>query len=49
MNSMPDNWSYVFAAYGVAAVAFIGYWRYLAARARNAGTVPVTRTKGRRT
>ena len=34
MNPMPDNWSYVFAAYGVAAVALIGYWRYLSARAR---------------
>jgi hypothetical protein len=30
---MPDNWSYVLAAYGVAAVALIGYWRYLSARA----------------
>ena len=32
--SMPDNWGYVAAAYGVAAAALIGYWRYLAARAR---------------
>jgi hypothetical protein len=31
---MPDNWSYVLTAYGVAAVAMIGYWRYLSARAR---------------
>jgi cytochrome oxidase assembly protein ShyY1 len=31
---MPDHWSYVLAAYGLAAVALIGYWRYLAARAR---------------
>ena len=37
MNAMPDNWSYVLAAYGVAAVALIGYWRYLAARARAGG------------
>jgi hypothetical protein len=31
---MPDHWSYVLAAYGVAAVALIAYWRYLAAKAR---------------
>ncbi len=31
---MPDNWSYVVAAYGLAAVALFGYWRYLSARAR---------------
>ncbi len=31
---MPDNWSYVFAAYGLAAAALIGYWRSLARRAR---------------
>jgi cytochrome oxidase assembly protein ShyY1 len=34
MNPMPDHWSYVLAAYGVAAAVLIGYWRYLAARAR---------------
>ncbi len=34
MSPMPDNWSYVLAAYGVAAVALIGYWCYLSARAR---------------
>ncbi|HUO64132.1 MAG TPA: hypothetical protein VMT97_10535 [Terriglobales bacterium] len=32
---MPDNWSYVFAAYGVAAVVLLAYWRRLAARAKN--------------
>ena len=37
MSPMPDNWSYVLAAYGVAAVALIGYWRYLSARARALG------------
>lgn len=31
---MPDNWAYVFAAYGIAAVALFGYWRRLARRAR---------------
>jgi hypothetical protein len=35
VNPMPDNWGYVLAAYAVAAAAFLGYWRYLAARARS--------------
>ena len=34
MTLVPDNWSYVFAAYGLAAAALLGYWRYLGARAR---------------
>jgi hypothetical protein len=34
MSPIPDNWSYVLAAYGVAAVALIGYWRYLSVKAR---------------
>ena len=34
MSPMPDNWGYVVAAYGVAAVVLIGYWRYLSERAR---------------
>ncbi len=34
MSAMPDNWTYVFAAYGLAAAALLGYWRYLCARAR---------------
>ena len=34
---MPDNWSYVFFAYGLAAVALIGYWRRLAGRAKSLG------------
>ena len=33
MTRMPENWSYVLAAYGVAAVVLIGYWRYLSLRA----------------
>jgi len=32
---MPDNWSYVFAAYGLAAVVLLAYWRRLAARTRD--------------
>jgi hypothetical protein len=35
-----DNWGYVFAAYGIAAVALIGYWRHLARRARDAAPAP---------
>jgi hypothetical protein len=31
---MPDNWGYVFSAYGLAAVALLGYWRRLTRRAR---------------
>ena len=34
MTPMPDHWNYVLTAYGLAAIALIGYWRYLAARAR---------------
>ena len=26
---MPDNWGFVLAAYGLAAVVLIGYWRML--------------------
>jgi len=31
---MPDNWGYVFAAYGLAAAALFAYWRSLVRRAR---------------
>ncbi len=31
---MPDNWSYVAAAYAIAAAALLGYWRYLVRRTR---------------
>ena len=31
---MPDNWGYVFSAYGLAAVALLWYWRRLAGRAK---------------
>jgi hypothetical protein len=34
MNRMPDHWNYVVAAYGLAAVFLLAYWRYLAGRAR---------------
>ncbi|MFQ5896782.1 MAG: heme exporter protein CcmD [Candidatus Methylomirabilia bacterium] len=31
---MPDNWGFVFAAYGIALVVLIGYWRRLTRRGR---------------
>ncbi len=31
---MPDNWGFVLAAYGLAAVVLIAYWRRLVRRAR---------------
>jgi len=31
---MPNNWGYVSAAYGIAAVLLVGYWRHLARRSR---------------
>ncbi|HKW95516.1 MAG TPA: hypothetical protein VJX92_26755 [Methylomirabilota bacterium] len=31
---MPANWGYVLAAYGLAAVALLAYWRHLARRSR---------------
>jgi hypothetical protein len=37
VTSMPDHWDYVLAAFGVAAIALAGYWRYLTARARSLG------------
>ena len=32
---MPDNWSYVFAAYGLADVGLLAYWRHLTGRAKS--------------
>jgi len=32
---MPDNWGYVFSAYGLAAVVLLAYWRHLAGRAKS--------------
>jgi hypothetical protein len=29
---MPDNWGYVFAAYGIAAIVLGAYWRRLVRR-----------------
>jgi hypothetical protein len=36
---MPDNWSYVFAAYGLAALVLVGYWRRLHRRERELATL----------
>ena len=47
MSPMPDHWNYVLAAYGLAAIGLIGYWRYLAARARTLSQP--RRAKGRPT
>jgi len=29
---MPDNWAFVFAAYGLAAIVLATYWRFLIRR-----------------
>jgi len=29
---MPDNWGFVIAAYGLAAIVLIAYWRFLLRR-----------------
>jgi hypothetical protein len=43
---MPANWGYVIAAYAIAAIAFLGYWRHLARRARAlARPRPASRTR----
>ena len=34
---MPDNWGFVLAAYGLAAVVLIAYWRRLVRRERAMG------------
>jgi hypothetical protein len=40
---MPDNWSYVAAAYLLAALAVGGYWRHLGRRRRAAAAPPARR------
>jgi hypothetical protein len=35
---MPDGWSFVFAAYGLAALVLGGYWRRLHRRERELAT-----------
>jgi hypothetical protein len=36
---MPDNWGFVFAAYGLAIVLLGGYWRRLVRRERALSTL----------
>ena len=40
---MPDNWTFVFAAYGVAALLLGGYWRSLQKRERESTQLPAAR------
>jgi hypothetical protein len=40
---MPDNWTYVAAAYLVSALAVGGYWQRLRQRRRAASTRPARR------
>jgi hypothetical protein len=44
---MADNWGFVLAAYGLAAVVFGGYWRHLVRRARELTALAGTRASGR--
>jgi membrane protein implicated in regulation of membrane protease activity len=43
---MPDNWAYVFAAYLIAGVAVVWYWRHLARRARELAELPRRKKRG---
>jgi hypothetical protein len=38
---MPDNWTFVAAAYGLAALVFGGYWRWLARKELELRTLAV--------
>ena len=40
---MPDNWTFVAAAYALAALVFGGYWRRLARRERELAAVRTER------
>lgn len=42
---MPANWGYVFAAYGIAAIALFGYWRHLVRRARALAARPSAKAR----
>ena len=44
---MPDNWGFVIAAYGLAAVVLGGYWRRLVRREREIAALVVRRAGGR--
>ena len=40
---MPDNWGFVGAAYGLAAVVLAGYWRFLSRREKELDDASVVR------
>jgi len=40
---MPDNWGFVVAAYGLAAVVLAGYWRRLVRRERELAALEARR------
>jgi hypothetical protein len=42
---MPDNWTYVAAAYVLAAVVFGGYWRWLGQKERDLTTLATSRSR----
>jgi hypothetical protein len=44
---MPDNWSFVGAAYGLAAVVFAVYWRWLARKEREQAVLRAGRRRAR--
>jgi hypothetical protein len=44
---MPDNWTFVAAAYGLAAVVFTAYWRWLGRKEREVATLRHARTPRR--
>jgi hypothetical protein len=40
---MPDNWGFVIAAYGLAAVVLAAYWRFLSRREKELDDASVVR------
>jgi hypothetical protein len=44
---MPANWGFVIAAYGLAAVVLLGYWRRLVRRERELATLSRARSPRR--
>jgi hypothetical protein len=44
---MPANWGFVIAAYGLAAIVLVGYWRRLVRRERELDTLTRARSARR--
>jgi hypothetical protein len=42
---MPDNWTFVAAAYGLATVVFAAYWRWLGRKEREVTALRVDRAR----